>query len=89
MRLTNGERLILFGPLIVVLAIGLVGPVVPTAAAALIISLVPLTILVAAGHRLLDQFALAPGGRGAEKHDAEKSVFTTVSARRRAAGRRA
>ena len=38
----------------------------PTAAAALIISLVPLTILVAAGHRLLDQFALAPGGRGAE-----------------------
>ena len=32
----------------------------PTAAAALIISLLPLTILVAFGHRLLDQFTLAP-----------------------------
>lgn len=32
----------------------------PTAAAALIISLVPLTILVAAGHRLLDRFSLGP-----------------------------
>jgi multiple sugar transport system permease protein len=33
----------------------------PTAAAALVISLVPLTILVAVGHRLLDKFTLGPG----------------------------
>src|SRR5438034_385531 len=32
----------------------------PTAAAALIISLLPLTILVAIGHRLLDEFTLTP-----------------------------
>jgi ABC-type glycerol-3-phosphate transport system permease component len=32
----------------------------PTAAAALIISLVPLTVLVAVGHRLLDRFSLGP-----------------------------
>ena len=35
----------------------------PTAAAALIISLVPLTILVAVGHRLLDRFTLGPARR--------------------------
>jgi ABC-type glycerol-3-phosphate transport system permease component len=35
----------------------------PTAAAALIISLVPLTILVAVGHRLLDHFTLGPAER--------------------------
>jgi ABC-type glycerol-3-phosphate transport system permease component len=38
----------------------------PTAAAALIISLVPLMILVAVGHRLLDQFTLGPAGRQSE-----------------------
>ena len=38
----------------------------PTAAAALIISLVPLTILVAAGHRLLDQFSLGATGHQAD-----------------------
>jgi ABC-type glycerol-3-phosphate transport system permease component len=35
----------------------------PTAAAALIISLVPLTILVVVGHRLLDRFSLGPTQR--------------------------
>jgi ABC-type glycerol-3-phosphate transport system permease component len=38
----------------------------PTAAAALIISLVPLMVLVTVGHRLLDQFTLAPGGGGVD-----------------------
>jgi ABC-type glycerol-3-phosphate transport system permease component len=33
----------------------------PTAAAALVISLIPLTILVAVGHRLLDRFTLRAG----------------------------
>jgi multiple sugar transport system permease protein len=33
----------------------------PTAAAALVISLIPLTILVAVGHRLLDRFTLGQG----------------------------
>jgi len=34
----------------------------PSAAAAMIISLVPLTILVAVGQRLLDRFTLGPAG---------------------------
>ncbi len=41
----------------------------PTAAAALIISLLPLTILVAAFHQLLDRFRLEPVGTTAEPSD--------------------